>query len=52
LGLVQGLLSLVSITEELLDWKNSGFGSRKPRLTAVGIRFAHHATASNRRSWH
>jgi hypothetical protein len=32
----QGPLSLGSITEELLDWKCSGSGSRKPRLTAVG----------------
>jgi hypothetical protein len=26
----------VRITEELLEWKSSGSGSRKPRLTAVG----------------
>jgi hypothetical protein len=37
-GLERGPLSLVSITEELLEWKSSGSGSRKPRLTAVGIR--------------
>jgi hypothetical protein len=30
-------LSLVRITEELLEWKSSGFWSRKSRLTAVGI---------------
>jgi hypothetical protein len=37
-GLEQGPLSLVRITEELLEWKSSGYGSRKLRLTAVGIR--------------
>jgi hypothetical protein len=37
-------LSLLNITEELLEWKGSGSGSRKPRLTAVGIRCADHAT--------
>jgi hypothetical protein len=47
-----GSLSLVSVTEELLDWKSSGSGSRKPRLTAVGIRCAYHATPSIRKSWH
>jgi hypothetical protein len=35
-GLEQGPLSLVRINEELLEWKSSGSGSRKPRLTAVG----------------
>jgi hypothetical protein len=30
-GLERGPLSLVSITEELLEWKSSGSGSRKPR---------------------
>jgi hypothetical protein len=43
-GLERGPLSLVRITEELLVWKSSGSGSRKPRLTVVGIRFADHAT--------
>jgi hypothetical protein len=46
-GLEQGPLSLASITEELLEWKSSGFGSRKLRLTAVGIRCADHVTLSN-----
>jgi hypothetical protein len=44
-------LSLVSITEELIEWKSSGSGSRKPRLTSVGIRCADHATPSIRQSW-
>jgi hypothetical protein len=39
-GMERGALSLVNITEELLEWKSSGSGSRKPRLTAVGIRCA------------
>jgi hypothetical protein len=38
MGLERGPFSLVSITEELLEWKSSGSGSRKLRLTAVGIR--------------
>jgi hypothetical protein len=45
-GLDRGPLSLVSITEELLEWKSSGSGSRKARLTAVGIRYSDHATPS------
>jgi hypothetical protein len=44
--------SLVSITEELLEWKSNGSGSRKPRLTAMGIRYADHATHSIRKSWY
>jgi hypothetical protein len=36
-GLERGPLSLVSVTEDLLEWKSSGSGSRKLRLTAVGI---------------
>jgi hypothetical protein len=40
----------VSITEELLEWECSGSGSRKSRLTAVGIRCADHATPSIRRN--
>jgi hypothetical protein len=43
-GLERGPLSLVSVTEELLEWKNSGSGSRKSGLMAVGIRRADHAT--------
>jgi hypothetical protein len=43
-GLEGGPLSLVSITEEILEWKSSGSESRESRLTAVGIRWADHAT--------
>jgi hypothetical protein len=50
--LEQGPLSLMRITEELLEWKSSGSGSRKPRLTAVGCRCADHATPSTCKSWH
>jgi hypothetical protein len=45
-GLERGPLSLMRITEELLEWKSSGSGSRKSSLTAVGIRCADHATTS------
>jgi hypothetical protein len=45
-GLERCSLSLVSITEELLERKSSGSGSRKQRVTAVGIRCADHATPS------
>jgi hypothetical protein len=48
-GLERGTLSLVRIIEELLEWKSSGSRSRKERLTAVGIRFADHATPSIRK---
>jgi hypothetical protein len=34
-GIKRGPLSLVNITEKLLEWKSSGFGSRKPRLMTV-----------------
>jgi hypothetical protein len=44
MGLERRQLSLVRITEELLEWKCSGSGSRKPRLKAVGTRCADHAT--------
>jgi hypothetical protein len=47
-----GPLSLVSITEELHEWKSSDCGSRKSRLTAVGIRCADHATPSILKSWY
>jgi hypothetical protein len=40
------------ITEELLQWKYSCSGSRKLRLTAVGIRWADHAWPSIRKIWH
>jgi hypothetical protein len=42
----------LSITEELLECKSSGSGSRNLRLTAVGIRCADHVTPSIRKSWH
>jgi hypothetical protein len=45
-------LSLVSMTEELREWKSSGSESRKSRLTAVGIRCADYATPSIHKSWH
>jgi hypothetical protein len=45
-GLERGPLNLVRITEELLEWISSGCGPRKPRLTALGIRCADHATPS------
>jgi hypothetical protein len=46
MGLERGPLSLVSITEELLEWKSSGSRSRKPRLTAVESRCADNVTPS------
>jgi hypothetical protein len=51
-GLERGSFSLVRLTEELLECKSSGSGSRKSRLTAVGIRCADHVTPSIRKSWH
>jgi hypothetical protein len=51
-GLERGPLSLVRVTKELLEWKSSSSGSRKPTLTAVGFRYADHATPSIRKSWH
>jgi hypothetical protein len=48
-GLKRGPLSLVGITEELLQWKIAS-ESRRPRLTAVGIRCPDHATPSIRKS--
>jgi hypothetical protein len=50
--LKRGPLSLVRITEELLEWKSSGSGSRKSRLRAVMIRCTDHATPSIRKSCH
>jgi hypothetical protein len=49
MGLDRGPLSLVRITEELREWKSSGSGSRKSRLTAVRSRGADHATPSIRK---
>jgi hypothetical protein len=46
-----GPLSLVSITEELLEWKSSDSGQEN-RITGQGIRCADHATPSIRKSWH
>jgi hypothetical protein len=48
----RGLLSLVRISEELLEWKSSGSGSRKPILTAVRICCSDHTTPSIRKSLH
>jgi hypothetical protein len=48
-GLERDPLSLVRITEEPLEWKSSGSGSRKPR-SAVGICCADHATSSIHKS--
>jgi hypothetical protein len=45
-GLERSPLNIVRIAEELLEWKSSGCGSRKPRLTTVGIRCGDHATLS------
>jgi hypothetical protein len=39
MSLERGPLSLVSITEELCEFKSSGSGSRKPRLTERGKEF-------------
>jgi hypothetical protein len=47
-----GVQILVRITKELHEWKCSGSGSRKSKLTAVGIRYVDHATPSIRKSWH
>jgi hypothetical protein len=44
-SLERGPLSLVSITEELLEWKSSGSGD----ITAGCIRCADHATPSIRK---
>jgi hypothetical protein len=49
--LERGPPTLVSITEDLLEWKTSDFGSRKPRLMAVGIHCADRAIPSIRKSW-
>jgi hypothetical protein len=48
-GLELGPLSLVRISEKLLEWKSSGSGSRKSKLTALGIRCANHGAPSSRK---
>jgi hypothetical protein len=48
----RGPLSIVNLIEELLEWKISGSGSIKSRITAVGIRCADHATSSLCKDWH
>jgi hypothetical protein len=48
-GLERGPLSLMSITEELLEWKSRGSGSRQSRLSAVGIHCGDDATPSIRK---
>jgi hypothetical protein len=40
------------ITEELLEWKISGSGSRKSRFMGLVIRCADHTTPSICKSWH
>jgi hypothetical protein len=49
MGLERGPLSLKRITEELLEWKSSGFGQEN-RINGRGIRCADHATPSSRKS--
>jgi hypothetical protein len=49
-GLKRGPLSLMRIIQELHEWKSSGSGYRRRRLTAVGVRRADHATPSIRKS--
>jgi hypothetical protein len=51
-GLELGPLSLMRITEELLELISSGSGLENPRLTAVEIRCADHAIRSINKSWH
>jgi hypothetical protein len=45
-------LSVVRITEELLEWKSIGSKSIKPRLTTLGVHCSDHATPSMHKSWH
>jgi hypothetical protein len=49
-GLERGPLSLVSTTEELLDWKVAA-PVYETENTAVGIRHAYHVAPSIRKSW-
>jgi hypothetical protein len=49
---LRGSVSGTGIIKELLEWKSSGSGSRKSRLTVMGIRCADHATPSIHKSGH
>jgi hypothetical protein len=42
----------VRTIEELFEWESSDSGLEKPRITAVGIRCADHATPSTSKGWH
>jgi uncharacterized protein YaiE (UPF0345 family) len=45
-GLEWGPLSLMSITEELLEWKSSGSGPRFTVVGSVALTTRHHLSAS------
>jgi hypothetical protein len=51
MGLEQGLLSLVSITEELLEIKSRGSGLETEN-TAIGNHHADHMAPSICKNWH
>jgi hypothetical protein len=51
-GLERSPLGFVRTIGELLEWQSSRLRSRKPRLTAVGIRCADQATLYPSKGWH